>query len=182
MSFLSRIRRELPQFVNIGQYRLRLPPGSKLNLYQAQFRRYDIALGEIARVIHKAYPTMCAIDVGANVGDTAALIRKYADIPVLCIEGDKKLLPMLMENLAQMEFEVVIEPSFVGRDRTFVDETKIREGGLNASLVGAIGTVDRGIEMQSLETILLRHPKFAGAKLWKIDTEGCDLAPGFRSS
>ena len=180
MDLLGRIRRNLPQHTQIGPYRIRLPKGSQLNFYQRCFRRYDAALGDIATLLHAARPDLHAIDIGANVGDTAAVMRKQADIPVLCIEGDQRLLPVLRANCRQMGARVVIEPSFVGQPGMAVDVSRIGDAGRNASLVGAVvsgaaAEAPGAARFASMRDIIARHPAFARAGLVKIDTEGFDF-------
>lgn len=172
-----RIRRALPQYAEIGRHRIRLPRGSMLNEYRSNHRHYDFALGEIAAVVYDRYPTLHAIDIGANVGDTAALIRIHTDIPVLCIEGDAALLPLLRRNAASMGPSVEIEPSFVGCENVFADLSRVSARGLNASLVDALApewSANR-VRFLSLETIVRKHSHFINAKLLKIDTEGFDF-------
>ncbi|HAZ47443.1 MAG TPA: hypothetical protein DDW76_13245 [Cyanobacteria bacterium UBA11369] len=76
----------------IGRYQIILPSDHLLDAYQSTWLRYDKALGYIAHAIFEKYPKSSAIDIGANVGDSAALIRQYSDIPVLCIEGNPNFI------------------------------------------------------------------------------------------
>jgi hypothetical protein len=70
----------------IGNHKILLPLDHLLDKYQANWKRYDTVLGDVARIVFQKYPESTAIDIGANVGDTAALINKYIHVPVLCIE------------------------------------------------------------------------------------------------
>src|SRR4051812_39979812 len=112
------------QYDNIGGRRVRLPNNSHALEYKRRFRLYDTALGSIANIANAKYPDLHAIDIGANVGDTAALIRKFADIPVLCIEGDPGLLSILNENAGRLG-NITVEPSFVGVDGQAIDLKRI---------------------------------------------------------
>jgi FkbM family methyltransferase len=162
------------QYAQIGPYRIHLPWNSQWLNYRGRFHLQDTALGQIAAVLREKYPALHAIDIGANVGDTAALIRESGEIPVLCIEGDPVLLPLLKENVAQLGAGVVIEPSFVGPDGSAVDLASTTDLGRNASLVRA--TDPQGsVKLRSLRTILANRPDFAHSKLLKTDTEGFDF-------
>jgi FkbM family methyltransferase len=168
------LRKPRPQYAQIGRYRIRLPLDSQLLHYKSAFPLYDTALGQIAAILRPKYPALHAIDIGANVGDTCALIRQYAENPVLCIEGDPILLPILAENVSRFGPEVVIEPSFVGSDGKAVNLNSADDLGGNASLIGA--THSKGsIKLRSLNAILADHPAFCNAKLLKTDTEGFDF-------
>ena len=162
------------QFATIGRYRIQLPAESRLLEYRERYKRYDSALGEIARIAQSKYPQLHAIDIGANVGDTAALIRRHADIPVLCVEGDPAVIPILRQNAEQFGNEVEIEPSFVGPEGQFVDERRIADAGRNASLHEAVRRTGQ-LPFRSLKTLLANHRRFASAKLLKVDTEGFDF-------
>jgi FkbM family methyltransferase len=169
-----RLRRLLPQSIDIGRYRLRLPSGSRLPEYKARFRLHNVAIGTIANALHSKYPDLHAIDIGANVADTAAAIRQSFDIPVLCIEGDSTIQPTLQGNAGVMGRGVLIEPSFVGLDGVSVNLGKVTALGRNASLRGAVGG-GGSVRLRSLRQILERHPAFENAKLLKTDTEGFDF-------
>ena len=167
-------RKPRPQYAQIGQYRIRLPLGSQLLHYRSAFRLYDTALGQIAAILRTKYPALHAIDIGANVGDTCALIRQYAEIPVLCIEGDPILLPILAENVSRLGPDIEIEASFVGSDGKAVNLNSADDLGRNASLVGAVHS-EGSVKLRSLNAILADHPAFCNAKLLKTDTEGFDF-------
>jgi hypothetical protein len=98
----------------VGRTKLLLPADHALDRYQARWKRYDRALGEIARLVWQKYPNSAAVDIGANVGDSAALINTYHDIPTLCIEGGEAFLPFLRENARRIGAHVAIEAAFVG--------------------------------------------------------------------
>jgi FkbM family methyltransferase len=173
-SLYRRLRRLKPQYAEIGPYRVRLPSNSPVLNYRKAFHLYDTALAKISSALNAKYPGLHAIDIGANVGDTAALIRESAEIPVLCIEGDTLLLSILLENAARLGTGVEIEQSFVGPDGMAVDLGLAHDLGNNAHLVGA---TDAGgqIKLRSLRAILADHPNFARSKLLKTDTEGFDF-------
>lgn len=173
-SLYRRLRRLKPQYAEIGPYRVRLPSNSPVLNYRKAFHLYDTQLAKIASVLKTKYPALRAIDIGANVGDTAALIRESAEIPVLCIEGDPSLFPLLEENVAGLGPGVEIEHSFVGQDGMSVNLGAASDLGLNACLVEAVDA--RGsVRLRSLRTILADHPVFASSKLLKTDTEGFDF-------
>jgi FkbM family methyltransferase len=162
------------QYAEIGRYRIRLPENGRLLIHKKAFHLYDTALVEISRVLYGKYPGLHAIDIGANVGDTAALIRKSAEIPVLCIEGDPALLPLLSENVARLGPGVEMEESFVGLDGAAVNLNFAHDLGSNACLVEA-ADAQGPTKLRSLRAILTDHPEFARSKLLKIDTEGFDF-------
>jgi FkbM family methyltransferase len=168
------LRFSKPKYAQIGQYRLRLGVNSNWPSYRRSFHLYDTALAQISSVLKVKYPALHAIDVGANFGDTAAVIRESAEIPVLCVEGDPVLLPILKENVARLGPGVVIEPSFVGPNGKAANLDLADDLGRNTCLIKAIDAKG-SVKLRELQTILSDHPEFSGAKLLKIDTEGFDF-------
>jgi FkbM family methyltransferase len=162
------------QYAEIGRYHIRLPVNSQLLNYRSAFDLYDTALAKIASILKGKYPALHAIDIGANVGDTAALIRECAEIPVLCIEGDPSLLPFLTENVTRLGPGVKIERSFVGAAGTVVNLVAADDLGRNTCLVEAIDP-QGSVKLRSLQAILADHPEFISSKLLKSDTEGFDF-------
>lgn len=172
-------------FINyqIGPHTIKLPINHALKNYHEVFKRYDIALGEIAKIINTKYPDLTVIDIGANIGDSAALISKYNKIPTLCIEGNPKFIDILKENAKIIGAHIFIEECFVGQDNLTLDINKIETKRGTANINNAIKknnlqkSLDSisSIAMQSLETILNKYPNFINSKLIKIDTDGYDF-------
>jgi FkbM family methyltransferase len=170
---LWRARRLFAQTIQIGRYRIGFPRGSIIPETMSCYPLYGEAFSRIADALLSRYPDLHVIDIGANAGDTAALIRQSADIPVLCIEGDEAILPLLRKNVAQMP-GVVIEPSFVGEEGRKVDLTRITAPGVNASISDAVSPAGT-VPLRSLEHIAAEHLGFSRSKLLKVDAEGLDF-------
>jgi FkbM family methyltransferase len=161
----------------VGPHSILLPPGHMLDQYQRRWKRYDYALGEIGRLIRNRKPEYSAIDIGANIGDTAALLCKYGPVPVLCIEGNPGFVSLLRVNAARLGEQIEIEECFIGSDGHTVDLSRIEESRGTASLIG-VPTGDgsgRAVPMKSLGSIIAAHPRFANAGLIKTDTDGFDF-------
>lgn len=109
------------------------------------------------------------IDIGANVGDTAALMARSPEIAILCIEGNEEFLPLLRANLASVSLISEVEPSYVGVDDANVSGRMLTYEG-TAKLVEGDGVV----RVKSLSQILESHPRFKNARLLKVDTDGFD--------
>ncbi len=158
----------------VGRTKLLLPANHALDRHQAKWKRYDRALGEIARLVWKKYPDSPAIDIGANVGDSAALINTYHDIPTLCIEGGAEFLPFLQENARRIGAHVVIEAAFVGDSESAnVYALQSTEAGTAKLVANPQGTAD--IKVKSLAALLQSAPGFSHPRLLKIDTDGFDF-------
>lgn len=160
---------------SIGPYQIILPPDHLLDGYQSTWLRYDTALGYIAGAVFQKYPESSAIDIGANIGDSAALIKKYVDIPVLCIEGNPQFIEYLKQNALRIG-GIEIAEYFVGKEGDSVNLDRLLSSGGTASIVDAI-TVEESeaTQTKSLASIINNYPRFQNSKLLKIDTDGFDF-------
>jgi FkbM family methyltransferase len=171
----------------VGKHILRLPQDHLLDTYQLQHKRYDTNLAYIAKEVFSKYPRSCSIDIGANIGSTAALIQEHQQVKVLCIEGNPEFLEYLDFN-ASVIGNIVVEKCFVGKDNSFINLQYISSRNGTASIISSLSNSDLQREqeqsgcnpntsqvMRSLSSILQKHNDFRNAKLLKIDTDGYDF-------
>jgi FkbM family methyltransferase len=140
-----------------------LPLSHELPFYRNDHPRYNEASGRIAAQLGGP-----VVDVGANVGDTAAAIRAVIDVPILCVEGDERFFRLLERNTRGLDPPPELERSFV--------ETPLRgrvETGRGTSRVVSGGLVE--LPSKPLARILDEHPRFAEPALLKLDTDGFDV-------
>jgi FkbM family methyltransferase len=145
----------------IGDVELELPLSHELPFYRHDHPRYDERIGPLAREL--AGPV---VDVGANVGDTAAWIRAESDVPVLCVEGDERFFSLLERNAARLG-DVELERAFV--------EAPARGGVARGMGTARVVTGDADLPAKPLVQILEEHPRFARPALLKLDTDGMDV-------
>lgn len=132
-----------------------------------KYPTYSENLGEVAKVVFSKYPGASAIDVGANIGDSAIILQSFVSAPILCIEGNPKFIPLLKRNILQLK-DITVEECFVGEENETV--VAVNYGGtarIEKSLNG-------GIEVRTVQQILANNELFKQAKLLKIDTDGFD--------
>ena len=131
-------------------------------------------IGIGAEMVKNRFPDSWAVDVGANVGDTLALIKAKAAMPVICIEGDPICYELLQENARQFE-EVFLVKTFLS-DKPGEASVELQKSGWNATLKEA-KTVSSGqrIQFQTLDQVVQGSHSHARIKLLKVDTEGYDL-------
>ena len=174
---LIRNLRRSDREICIGDLPIRVPHSHQIDRYQQRWKRYDVALAEIARVVQTKYPDLTAVDVGANVGDSAALIRKHCNVPVLCVEGNDEFLPFLRENAKRIGADIELAECFVADDHSHIDPARINTARGTASMARAINCdpVSNAIATRSLESIVQEHTRFTQSKLLKIDTDGFDF-------
>jgi FkbM family methyltransferase len=161
----------------VGRFELTLSPDHQLDLWHKSERMDAPPLAEIARIAGRKYPDLAAIDIGANVGDTAALICHHLDVPVLCIEGQPVFAAYLRKNLARLPAGIEVVECLVGAPAGDVPVEQLRRhNGTAVFLPTAPQKVGgRTVRMRPLSDILRDHPRFARPRLIKIDTDGLDF-------
>jgi FkbM family methyltransferase len=108
------------------------------------------------------------VDVGANVGDTAAIVRAHTEAPVLCVEGEDRFFELLRRNAVRLAPAPELAHAFVAA------------GPVQGRVVTAAGTArvvpgEGEVEARTLGEILADHPSFARPRLLKLDTDGMDV-------
>lgn len=125
----------------IGDVVLELPLSHELPFYRHDHPLYDARIGPLAGELGGP-----VVDIGANVGDTAAFIRAETSVPILSIEGDGRFFALLERNASRLG-DVELERAYV-----------------------------EAPGHKTLAQILGEHPRFARPSLLKIDTDGMDIA------
>lgn len=131
--------------------------------------QYGQNLLHVAVAVAHKYASMTMVDIGANVGDTAALIRQRCDAPMLCIDGNARFFNLLARNATQW-VNVFTERAFVAHERGTISAHIDSHDG-TAGFVQS-DTVETNV--YALADILDRHPIFSNPTLLKIDTDGFD--------
>ncbi len=175
LKIFSRMREIILKFndplikCKIGNFLLFLPFSHNLPLYLKSFPDYSSNIGRIAKLIKEKYNDLSIIDIGANIGDSIAIIRTRVECPILCIEGNKHFFDILEKNSAFFP-DVYIENTYVGNKAGQL-KVKIQEDGGTAHLcedkTGIVYT-------KTLQDLLKLHPGFLKSKMIKIDTDGFD--------
>ncbi|MBS0220807.1 MAG: FkbM family methyltransferase [Proteobacteria bacterium] len=152
-----------------------LPDDHLLPAYQKDHPTYDMTFDQIYQAIGAYAPERYFVDLGANVGDTAIVMRHNAKNPILCVEGHPQFLVYLRENIEGLA-DISIVPAFVGADEV--------SGPLGFSGRGGTGRLmttsepkDESLPVatRSLRSILEEEGALrSGIALFKTDTDGMD--------
>lgn len=157
------------QLYAYSKFSISLPAGHPLPLNQRQHKLYDRFLPHLATYLNKAD---LIVDVGANVGDTAAsMLDANPELEFICIEPDDLFFSYLNKNVETIRHHF---------SSSKIDTLKqlVGKSITNVTLVGAIGTrhsvkvYDNGIRSIQLDTILAGYLK--KPRLIKCDVDGFD--------
>lgn len=138
---------------------------------------YAANLLRVLLSVKKKYATFTIVDVGANIGDTVALIRSKLDLPIVCVEGDDGYFEILTKNMLQFK-DVQTLQTFLGEKKELVPVVKQAKGGtlsfVKAPKLGSRS--DSSVSIDTLDAISEKYPNlFSNVKVIKIDTDGYDL-------
>jgi len=158
--------------IRVAGARLLAPLSHDLPLYRRSFMHYDTALPRLARHLQTARGAMLAVvDVGANIGDSAAALLALPETRVLAIEGNERFFQLLTANSAQWADRLTPVHCLLGeRSEVLAAAIDARRG------TGRLRPSEDTVVLRSLADVVDEHPAFRNARLVKIDTDGFDIA------
>jgi FkbM family methyltransferase len=161
-----------------------LLPASHGTPFEWKFNpEYSKCLGRVAKLCAMKFPESIIVDIGANVGDSAAIIRSHGiSNKMLCIEGVKLFFDVLKENAERLG-NIVPVNAFVG------SSTHVSLGKLGVTKTGNAVVYEKpdhykvasasaeqvSIEFMTMEDILESYMPNTIVKLLKTDIEGWDI-------
>jgi FkbM family methyltransferase len=155
--------------VEIEGSTIQAPLSHELPHYRRAHTLYSVNVATIAQLVSETdeHPTM--IDVGANVGDTVALVKsRVPGLPILCIEGDAGYAGVLKLNVARWPEVEVRAPCLLAERSGVLAGDLSRSGGSAMFTVGDGGNVATA----TLDDVVADYPHFAMPSLIKSDTDG----------
>lgn len=166
-------RRPLSTNVAVAGFTIDIPTKNPLSRLYVTNPGYTSFLGRLASLIAARYPDAVAIDVGANIGDTACIIRSGASLPVICVEGDKTSFAYLQKNISQFD-RCMAHRIFLG-EKSGPFTASIEKKGWNNTIIPSESAAGEVLEMLTLDDFVSQSCQ-GNIKLLKIDTEGFDCA------
>jgi len=155
----------------IGRFDAVLPPDHLLAEYQKDLPFYDRYFIEFLRRYAVINPSLCVIDIGANVGDTAlAVLTAAPNARVICVEGSPYFLRYLRLNTGCFDSVQVIDGVVAHRRGNWSLVTKNGTGHLVENLMADISS--RNIYTPD---DILKLAGNCGSQIWKSDTDGHDI-------
>ena len=149
---------------------LAFPLSHRFPDFYSQWALYDRTLPRLCRCVADHSPSLCVIDVGANVGDTVNLIAPEIPGSFLCVEPSESYYSMLCHNTRDLT-GVVLDRCAIGEPSDAASVHMQEYGGsAYVTLEGTPNTV-----FTTLDTLVeSRHVAFKNPNVLKVDTDGCD--------
>jgi FkbM family methyltransferase len=156
--------------IQVGCYSIQIPSESPLSTW---YGGQALEIGRLTILVKRKFPFLAVIDIGANVGDTACIIKTAEDVPILCIEGDEYTFSFLQKNIAQFE-NVTARNVFLG-ETTKKIKVNFQKSGWNLTLKPNENSAQT-VNLTKLDDFIFCEPGWQAFKLVKIDAEGFDCA------
>lgn len=158
---------------DIGGVRITLPPDHNLPFYQRRDPTYDAYAVALLRRLSGG-ERLTVIDVGANVGDTAAAVLA-ADpaTQVISVEGNEDFLGYLRRNLAAYPERATVVAGFVGPvGERVAYRTQGSTGGFQPAVAEESDTqVQEWVSPAQLLQMVGQEDRV----VWKSDIDGFDI-------
>jgi FkbM family methyltransferase len=161
------------QQIQIGNINLNINSNNPLIETYKKYPLYGQELGRLAQTIESFFPDSFVIDIGANIGDTCAIVRNHSSLPLIAVEGDQYIYKILESNINDIK-NVSIYSFFLG-ETTGKIRAALSKQGWNTTIVPTqngnieidIFRFDQIPTFQNLSSII---------KLIKVDCEGFDFS------
>jgi FkbM family methyltransferase len=151
--------------------RLAMPWSHPLPDYARLFPTLGQNLVDLAVRLGEIDMPLGVVDVGANIGDSAAQILATVDARVLCVEADPEYLPYLERNVGS-DNRCVIEFGLLVTDTAEASGLgAVRKDGTTRFAQNGAGGVAPALPVAELP---LRHSELPPIRLVKSDTDGYD--------
>ncbi len=158
--------------VKVGNYFITMPGNNPQISNYKRFPDMNNQLGRLAKVVSSKYQSFTMIDVGANVGDTIAIVKTFVDIPIIGIEGDATTYNFLEDNVKQFN-NITIIKQFLGEESKTI-KANLEKDGWNGTIIPS-KTATNSLELKTLDdTIANKGLSNSNLKLLKVDVEGFD--------
>lgn len=157
----------------IGNYRLTVDPENSQPYIIKRYPEHGMSLVRLARIVNTKYKDISIFDIGANFGDTAAmLLTDNHQYKIICIEGDVPSFALLSKNFSS-NMNVKLFNVFLGSKKQNIGITSTKEGG-SLKLNTKKNNIKKTINLTTVDSLISSNPDITNVKVFKIDTDGYD--------
>jgi FkbM family methyltransferase len=161
--------------LDLAGHRVELPASHSLPAIRAKCPHYEGEIARLAEFLLKTEGRLAMVDVGANVGDTVALLQPKKRGDFLCIEGSPTFFGFLERNVRELGNvrcvnAVLTEPGDSSENAALVEA----DGSAHIA-DGASSHATSRVRRLTLDRILAENSDFPAPNFLKVDTDGYDL-------
>ncbi|MBM3659411.1 MAG: FkbM family methyltransferase [Actinobacteria bacterium] len=155
---------------DLGGTKVLLPLSHQLPVTRRRYPYYAENLGHVARLVTEMRGTTM-IDVGANVGDSAVIVKRHApQIAILCVDAEATYLPYLLSNTARWPDVEIAAPVLLAEQTGPITGALVEHNGTARFDTSGSGSV--AFSSTTLDDLLREQDRFAAPALLKSDTDG----------
>ena len=157
----------------IGNFVLEVDPENSQPYILKKHPEHGTNLIRLARALEEKYSRLLILDIGANFGDTAAmLLSSNPNYTIVCIEGDRPTFKLLSENFKHHN-KVRLHKHFLGEFNGSKVASPSKLGG-SLELNDKESAHHETVNIINLDSFMAKNPTYTETKLLKIDTDGYD--------
>ena len=119
--------------VKVGKFIVKMPGNNPQISNYKKIPDMNFQLGRLSKLASDKYNNISIIDVGANVGDTIAIIKNYTNAQVIGIEGDDASYKFLESNVKQFE-NIILIKEFLSEENKSI-KANLEKGGWNGTII-----------------------------------------------
>ena len=150
--------------IQIGNYIIKIPSKHLLIKIIKEQPIRDLFIGELAKIVTNKYPNREIIDIGANIGDTAAIISSKSNATLILVEPSNYYFKFLTKNVVGFPNKTILY-NFMILDGEKIDGLLIHWGGTAFFKESNIENKNLTKKISEIST---------NPSLIKIDTDGHD--------
>lgn len=159
--------------IQLGRFTLSINTRNPLSIHYTKYPGFGGPLAGLVSAVYRKYPGCSVIDIGANIGDTSALMRNAVDAPIVCIEGDPYCFGFLEKNIQQYGKTKAFRQFLGDKDQEM--PARLEKDSWNTTIIPDAGNATTTLKLLTLDTFLRQQQLAADYKFLKIDTEGFDV-------
>lgn len=154
-----------------GRFLLDIPDDHKIVSIHREAAFYDRAFGFIIEAIAACSPKATLLDIGGNIGDTAAFFATYAPNPIVSVEGNPAFTAFFKSNMRHLGEQVSLIEKFIRTDA--LAELQLAYSGGEGT--GVLSVSENGsLDDESFMSIDALLAEVGPLSLIKSDTDGMD--------
>ena len=153
--------------IKCGDYEIEAPDKHILTEILKSQPYRDLCIGITAQYISAKYPKGTIIDIGANIGDTAAIIATYAQNKLILVEGSDYFFDILVRNSSQFPNETVLKKILISDGSTV--------SGFFRYCGGSAVFHERSVAKEQIQTERLSNIADENTCFIKTDIDGYDF-------
>ena len=159
-------------FYSVMGQKIYAPPKHITYQYVESFKNLDVKLAIFAKYISNKYPNTAIIDIGANIGDSLAIIKSSSpQTKVICVEGNEYFYTYLLKNAANYNNVICLNHFVAHKSGAITVNENKYSGSTSYTETSGNGKTKQSVTL----TEIIADNNIPECGLIKSDTDGFDF-------